>query len=507
MLPGRARRLPAFDLKLPPRRAAAAALLAGAVGPFAFAPFGLFPLAAVVLALLFGLWQHARPGAAAWHGFLFGIGFFGVGVSWVYVSLHGFGGMPAPLAAAMVVLFVAYLAGFPALAGALQALLPPGAPRLLLAMPAVWLGTEWLRGTLFTGFPWLDLGFSQVTGPLAGFAPVGGVYLVSLAIGVSSALLLAALQGPRRGAHGVALIALWAIGAALKTVAWTAPQGPPIPVALVQADVPVEIKWVPAYRDRIIARYLRMSDSAPAARIVVWPETAAPDYLDALGDLRARLRAEARERGVTYLFGVIETVPGPTQSRVYNSLVALGPDGVSIYRKRHLVPFGEYLPLRPWLGWLLDYLHIPMADFSAWPGAQPPLTGGGQRLGATVCYEDAFGDAQRRSIAHSSLLVNVSEDAWFGESLAPHQHLEISRMLALASGRDLMRATNTGISALIDARGRVLARSPEFAPDVLTGRVQPRTGLTPYVRVGDAPALALATLAFALAIVFARVKK
>ncbi len=484
--------------RLSPAAADAVALAAGALLPLGFAPFALFPLPILALALLFVLWREASPARAAWRGFLFGFGMFGVGVSWVYVSLHTFGNMPVPLAAFTVALLCAGLALYPALLGWLQAraVRARGAAALVLVLPALWTLAEWLRGWLLTGFPWLNLGYSQVDTPLAGFAPWLGVYGVSLATAVSAGLLAAAWQSRRWARPLAALAGVWLLGALAGLPHWVAPAGEPVRVALVQGNVALARKWNPRERDAILAHYYARTEQAQGARVIVWPEAAIPTYLERvdpayLGQLRALLRA----RDTELLAGVIESERVGNRIAVYNSVVRIGAEH-GVYRKRHLVPFGEFLPL-PWLfQWLIDNFQIPMSDFARGADEQPLLRVAGYPVGVSVCYEDAFGEEVIEALPAARLLINVSEDAWFGDSLAPHQRLQMARLRAREAGRPMLRAANTGPSALIDHRGTVVARSRQFAIETLMAEVVPMQGATPYVRAGNA---AIVVLALALA--------
>ncbi len=481
------------------------ALVLGAASALAFAPFQISPLAIVLPALLYVLWLINTPARAAWRGFLYGVGLFGVGTSWVYVSLHDYGNMPLPLAGLVVVLFTVWLAVFPALGGWLQGHYPGKRGALLHlvgVIPSLWVLGEWLRGWILTGFPWLHLGYSQLPGPLAGFAPWLGVYGVSWAVAVSAGLLAYLLGAPtRRWRFAVpAVIVLWVAGWLAGTIEWTRPAGAPLRVALVQGDIPITLKWRAQYRSAILNHYLGLSAKAGVADLIIWPEAAMPTYLDEIDpNYLARLRQRARTSGSDFLIGVIER--DRSQGAFYNSVVSIGATP-GTYRKQHLVPLGEFLPLKSILGWLLDYLDIPMSDFSRGAADQPPLYAAGQRIAMTVCYEDAFGEEVIRQLPAATLLVNVSEDAWFGDSLASHQRLQMARMRALESGRPLLRVGNTGPSAIIGPQGEITAMSPQFQPFVLTGKTQPRLGATPYVRVGNIGVVNLTLLALVLAWVY-----
>ncbi len=461
--------------------------MAGAASVAAFGDWPLFPLPLVALATLCWLWTRAdSPRAAARLGFAFGAGLFLVGVSWVYVSLHDFGGMPLPLAALATLLFCLYLALFPAAVGYVQARLPaPRAARLLLLIPALWTLAEWLRGWLFTGFPWLALGYSQVDGPLAGFAPLGGVFGVSFAAaaaaGAGAALVVA------RGRRAIAVAALLAIvigAGALRAVDWTTPQGEPVAVSLLQGNVPQALKFVPGRYEETLATYARLAERSNG-RLIVLPETAIPRFLHEVDpEYLERLKAIAAARGGDLLVGVPVL---DAERRYYNAVVSLGAAPTQRYYKSHLVPFGEFLP--PGFGWVLAILEIPLGDFGRGAEHQPPLAVAGQRVAVDICYEDAFGEEIIRPLPEATLLVNASNVAWFGDSLAPAQHLRIARMRALETGRFMLRATNTGVTAIVDPRGAVVARLPAFSEGILEGRVEGRAGATPYVRLGNALAV------------------
>lgn len=448
-------------------------------------------------------------GAGALLGGAFGLGYFGAGVSWVYVSLSVFGGMPMAAAAGATLAFCAYLALFPALAGALFVRFAP-APWLARALffAALWALSEWLRGVLFTGFPWLAIAYSQTPpSPLAGFAPLAGVVGVGLLTALLAALLVELLSGLRSGgaatgggkrrSSGVWLpllltALLLAGGAGLRTVSWTAAQGEPFSVALLQGNVAQDVKWRPETFAESLSTYHRLALDHPA-KLTVLPETALPvfyeraprDYLDELA------RLAAREQG-DLVFGIV-TGDG---ERYANAALSLGVSPGQRYAKSHLVPFGEFTP--PGFSWFMHALDIPMSDFTPGEAKQAPLAIAGQQVAINICYEDLFGSEIIRALPQATLLVNLSNVAWFGDSLAPAQHLQIAQMRALETGRMMLRATNTGMTAIVGADGRVQAVLPPFTRDALTGEVQGYTGTTPYVRWGDVPALLLALLLLGL---------
>ena len=475
------------------------ALAAGAGLPLAFAPFHVSPLAIALPALWLALLPERRPRRALGLGFLFGLGAFTVGVGWVHISVHEFGGTPLAVALLVAALLVAFLALFPALAAWLTVRLAPiaGWPRFLLAAPAAWILTEWLRGWLFTGFPWLLVGYTQLDTPLAGYAPLLGVYGVGLLLLVTAGALTAGILTRRTGQRFTLLLlvlVIWLGGALLQGQSWTRPLGEPLQTSLIQGNIAQDRKWQKAWQQATLARYLGLSRQewnapGPDVDLVVWPETAIPAFHHQIEDgFLQQLRRESRQAGSELLVGI--PVLDREHWAYYNAVMRVGGED-SFYFKRHLVPFGEYLPLREWLGTLLQVMPLPVADFSAGTAGQSLLRVAGHPVGVSICYEIIFGTELLATLPEARLLVNVSNDAWFGDSLAPHQHLQMARMRALETGRELLRATNTGISAVIDHRGRVRERGPQFEVAVVRAPVQPREGATPYVQRGDMPALLL----------------
>jgi len=485
-----------------PRAAIAAALVAGALTVAAFAPLAVFPLPFLTLAGLLLIWRRAAPAQAFWAGFAFGAGLFGAGASWVYVSLHDFGMMPAPLAAIGTLAYCAILALYPAGAGWCLARLVRAPASALIAFPAAWTLFEWLRGWVFTGVPWLALGYSQLDSPLAGLAPVVGVYGVSFATALCAGLLYLVATGPNRLrlAGGFALVLALVIGQLLRQIEWTSPQGAPVRVALLQGNISQDLKFQANRYATTLALYKRMIE-ASEGRLIVLPETAIPRFLDAVdpGYLEGIARTAAA-RGADVLIGVPIRDP---DGRYFNSIVSLGASPSQRYDKAHLVPFGEFVPYG--FHWIVKTVAIPMSDFSLGRQDPRPLSLAGQRVAPNICWEDAFGEEIIRQLPEATLLVNVSNVAWFGDSLAPAQHLQISRMRAIETGRTMLRATNTGMTAIIDPRGAVAARLPQFAEGVLEGEVQGRAGATPYVRAGNYPVV-LACLALIAALVFRRAR-
>jgi apolipoprotein N-acyltransferase len=411
-----------------------------------------------------------------------------------------FGGMPAPLAAFATFGFCAFLALFPALAGALQARVrsTPGM-RAALVIPAVWTLIEWVRSWILTGFPWLSAGYAAIDTPLAGFAPIGGVYLLSFATLAGAGLLWCVATRRGRWAAAAVFVALGATGATLKVVTWSEPAGPALPASLLQGNIPQDLKFDPGRYARTLEIYARLADQS-RGRLIVLPETAAPRFLDQVEpEFLQRLEAIARRNNGDLLLGVpLRTGP----AAYFNSVISLGVSPPQRYDKTHLVPFGEFIP---WgFRWVNSILAFPLADFSRGDPHPAPLRVAGEQVAVNVCYEDAFGEQIARPLPAATLLVNVSNVAWFGDSLAPRQHLQIARMRTLETGRMLLVSTNSGITAAIGADARVIAELPQFVEGKLEVVAQGYKGLTPYVRFNDWLALAVCVLAIACAIVLAR---
>jgi apolipoprotein N-acyltransferase len=455
---------------------------AGVGGVFCFAPFGLFWLAPLVWLVFFWLLCDAktrRQGLLT--GLAFGLGFFLTGVSWVFVSLSVFGGMPWWLAGPAAFLFCGVMALFPMIAGYLfkywQA---PAFWRQALAFAALIATADWLRSWIFTGFPWLAIGYSQTPpSPLAGFAPIVGVHGLSLLVSLSGALLVRW----RLGVPFVALLALGGIG--LQQLTWTTPVGEPISVALIQGNVPQEMKFRPEAFFRTLDLYRELIAQNPA-QLTVLPETAIPvflhqipkEYLDDLTALASRLNGDI----------IVGTLTGNSE-HYFNSAVSLGISPLQVYSKSHLVPFGEFIPAG--FAWFMAYADIPMSSFTRGPEVQTPLAVAGRHVAANICYEDVFGEEIIRALPAAGILANLSNTAWFGHSLAQPQHLQIAQMRAAETGRPMLRATNTGMTAIVAADGRLMAALPPFTTGVLKGEVRAHEGTTPFVRYGNRLALLL----------------
>ncbi|MDR1275032.1 MAG: apolipoprotein N-acyltransferase [Candidatus Accumulibacter sp.] len=500
-------------------RPALAAFLLGAASVAAFEPVGFYPLIFPTLAGLFGLLDAAASRKTSFRGGAllggaFGFGLFIAGVSWIFVSLSTFGNMPAPLAAFATFLFCLVESLFPALAGALFVRFAPESKLgRVLFFAALWTLAEVLRGSGSFGFPWLTIGYSQTPpSPLAAFAPIVGVYGVSLVVALAAAPLSEIARGvfARSGDPAempppletcnsfktcrcrpfLPFLAIIAAGTALRPIEWSAPTGAPLKLAIAQGNIAQEMKWRPEHFHETLRVFLRLVEENPA-QLTILPEAAFPAFLDQIPrDYITNLSALARREAGGLIVGI------PTresEERPYNSAILLGAPGKNAavkYDKSHLVPFGEFVP--PGFKWFLELVDIPMSNFASGAQKQPILRVGDQRIAVNICYEDAFGAEIVRALPEATLLVNLSNVAWFGDSLAPAQHLQISQMRALETGRTMLRATNTGMTAIIGPDGRVVKRLAPFTRDVLRGEAQGYAGTTPFVRWGNWLVIAIA---------------
>jgi apolipoprotein N-acyltransferase len=470
-----------------------AAFAAGAALNLAFAPFGWWPVAMLAPAALFAIIRGLPPRRAGWTGAAFGAGLLAFGTYWVYTCLHVFGLVPIWLTLLLQTALVAFMSLFYAALCFLanRFWLKPGATRDWLVLPVLWMLLEWLRGWLLSGFPWLSIGYALVDSPLAGWAPWFGVYGVTwAAAALSVALTVLALPSVTRArrltALGVGLVLILA-PLLLARHEWTRPTGSRIAVAAVQGAVSQDQKWQAKNRSVTMTRYEDLTAQAWGAQLIVWPESALPVLANEIPEYLQQLKALGRAHGADFAIGLVTYEP---QSRAYhNGLLVLSEQGGGWYFKRHLVPFGEYFPVPGFVRSWMRLMSLPYDDMTPGSEHQPTLSAAGQKLGITICYEDAFGSQQLRVLREATLLVNVTNNAWFGDSTAPHQHLQIARMRALEAGRYMIAATNDGITAAIGPHGQVIARLPQFQQAVLRAEVQPMTGLTPYARLGNYPVI------------------
>jgi apolipoprotein N-acyltransferase len=467
--------------------------LAGTLITLSLAPFDFWPAGIAGLLLLQRLLNFTDAKQSAQRGWWFGAGLFLSGASWLYVSIHDFGAASVPLAAFLT-------GGFCLLLALMHALLGYGYARWIREAPggrwlgfaASWVLWEWVRAWLLTGFPWLYTGYAHLATPLAGWAPLLGTLGISFIVALSAAALTLVLQNIRNVVPLVLSAALWLGGFALQHLNWSEPNGQRASVALIQADIPQSMKWDPQQFRDTLDTYSRMS--APywqLADIVIWPEAAIPAFYD-----RTQVFFdEEAGRALQFHHALIAGVPYRTapsaelpDGGIYNSALALG-NGSGVYHKQHLVPFGEFVPFESALRGLIQFFNLPMSDFQAGPAGQEPLRAGALTFAPSICYEVVYGDLVRHSRA--DVLLTLSNDAWFGHSIGPLQHLQMAQMRALELGRYMVRATGNGVTAIIDNQGHITTRIPQFERGVLVGEVLGFSGLTPFARFGSWPILAL----------------
>ncbi len=518
------------------------ALVAGAANTLSFAPTPHGGWLELAIFVFFYAWLTRTTGwkSAALTAGAFGFGNFVTGVWWLYVSMHFYGGMPAPLAGTALVLFSLYLALYPALAAGIWSFCAgharngklndkPFSPTWhgAFAFASAWAIGEWLRGTVFTGFPWLASGYAQVDGPLTGFAPVAGVYGVGWMLALVAALIVQALTrfreptsvvsgGKRNGARlartvtpAAVAVLLLAAGLLLPLVQWTVPANAPLTVRLLQGNVKQEMKFEEAGVIAAINEFQQMITSKPAD-LIITPETAIPVLAQQVPlSFATAIRQFADSTGSSILFGAVGGTVTPDGRIVdyTNSLFGITPGTQNVYRydKHHLVPFGEFVP---WgFRWFVNLMNIPLGDFARGAPVQKPFLVHNQPVAVDICYEDIFGEEIARTVRESDtpagVLVNSTNLAWFGDTIALDQHLQIARMRSLETGRPMLRATNTGATAAIDAHGNVIARLPAYTVGSLETTVQGTSGETPYVTSGNNTVLAVSLLLLAFGFAFA----
>lgn len=501
---------------LSPIQAAVVAWCAGAVNVFSFAPFGYWVIQLVTLALLFHLVLHAptikRSTVIGW---AYGFGWLGSSIYWLYISLHDYGGMPAAVAALAVMLLALSLSILTALVATITSWyrLSRNAPdwcALLLVFPALWALSEWVRGWIFTGFSWIVSGYAHIESPFAGFAPLVGVYGIGWLVAVSAGCLVLLTHSKTIALRaGALLIGILVLGSLLQTIHWTSPNGKVISVRLLQGNVPQEMKFDQERTAQTLTMYEDMIKEAPAD-LIATPETALPLLAHQLpADYLPRLAEFATASNSNLIIGV-PISDGPQQYT--NSVIGLAPSTAANnaphayrYDKHHLVPFGEFIPSG--FRWFVDMMHIPLGDFTRGAVIQAPFGVKDQWVMPNICYEDLFGEeiANQLRAAYladkpvASILLNVSNIAWFGDSIALPQHLQISQMRTLETGRPMLRATNTGATAVINPGGKVGAQLLPFERAVLTDSVQGYRGLTPYILFGNLPIIAFIFMALMIA--------
>ncbi len=455
-------------------------ILLGVATVFAFAPWHWFVLALFLPALLERRLIQHTPNQAALQGFLFGLGFFGLGISWVFFSIHNYSNAPLIIAIIITLSLIFAKSAFIALlAYVYRRLYPnPSNNTRLFVFPALWVLIEVFRGWFLTGFPWLYLGYAAIDTPLQGFAPIIGVYGLSwlcIFIGMSA---LCTISGniKQRLLNGAMIILILILGFLLQQIHWTKPDGNHYSVALIQGNIEQSLKWEPEKFQQHFDTYFSMTQLANQADIIVWPEAALPVPLP-YGQPYVDVLTESLLPNNTVVFGALRA---NNDGFFYNTVQVAG-DGTGEYDKHHLVPFGEYIPFYNLIGKAMDLLKLPMSFALPGPRVQPPLQVHEWNVGALICYEIVYPSLSLTRAQDSAILLTISNDTWFGRSLGPLQHFQMSRMRALETGRYLIRATNNGISGIINPEGSVEAQAPQFVATTLTGSAEGMRGKTPLM--------------------------
>lgn len=477
------------------------AWLAGAVFIFALAPYGFWPVALVSPAILYALLMPDMTGKRAFViGQAYGTGLWCVGAFWLYTSIHVYGDTPVWLALIMIALMGLGMGLFH---GFLALIFNRVVGKQPLSFAALWVLQEWMKTWLFTGFPWLFVGYAFTEQYwLSSLAPVAGVFAVSFVAVLLAASLVELLR--RRGGYMIPTAALLIVSCALWLLnpQWTKPKGTPdLSVSLIQGNIPQDLKWLTEYQVETLKIYATLSSTEWGSDMILWPESSIPMFQDeALGFISEVVKV-AKETDTTWVTGIPYKDTAAFDAKTdkyppfYNSVIALGADAEGLYKKQRLVPFGEYIPFEGMLDILPNLAGSQdIMSYSRGSDDQSPLRVRGHNLGAAVCYEVAYPDTTRKNAINTDFLLTISNDAWFGSSAGPLQHLQMVQMRALENGRWFMRATNTGVTAIIDHKGHIVKRAPQFERTVLRGNVQARVGSTPYMRAGNYPILIIIAL-------------
>ncbi len=471
------------------------ALVAGSIFALSFAPFDFPVFIFIALAVFRLLLLGISVKTAFLRGFLFGLGLFSVGVSWVFVSMVVNGPTNLTLPLLMTLFYCSFWAVFPAIFAYLFVKLSTLQQEIntVLLFASLWILIEYIRGEwILNGFPWLQVAYSQLDSPLSGFIPIVGVYGTGFIVVLLAALLAEAFIDSTK------IIVIFIVfpfvmlgGKALTRVDWTEINGDFLKVTLIQGNIAQKDKWAIENRNTTLKQYYDDSAEHWDSDVIIWPETAIPAYYRVVkDDYLIPLEKEAIQNNTD----IIASLPyKDKQGKLYNSVLVLGKES-GMYQKIHLLPFGEYLPWQPVSGYLLDLMGMRLGKFSAGDINQPLLKVAGHHFVTSICYEDAFGEQSIRQIEQASFLVNVTNDGWFDGSIEPYQHMQIARMRALESGRYLLRATNTGITVIVSEKGKIINQAPLRQRYSITSDIKPMRGLTPYARIGDKPTIMLIIL-------------
>tara|TARA_R110002110_G_scaffold415800_1_gene656256 strand:- start:8784 stop:10361 length:1578 start_codon:yes stop_codon:yes gene_type:complete len=476
-------------------------IAAGALLSLGFAPYNQIWAAFLSPLLLLAATEGQKPKDAAYKGFLFGLGLFGFGVYWVFHSIFHFGQTTTILAYIITGSFVAILALFPALMMYFTNKWFKDMPllRATIGLPIIWVLFEIFRGHLLTGFPWLYIGTTQTgNAALRAFAPIGSVWMVSWALMVSSGAIYGFMlyfsqqrQNKKQLYRlGALFVSIWVIGAMINQHKWVKPDPLEVSVALIQGNVPQQMRWDPKQVVDIMTLYEEMTSNALDSSIIIWPEGAIPMPLPYSDSYFQRINRLIVENKTALIAGV--PVKAENQEAYYNALIGLG-QAKGIYYKEQLVPFGEFVPFEKLLRGLIGFFDLPMSSFIAKDNPDTTITAYGLNFAPAICYEIAFPRTVQKNVKNADFIITVSNDTWFGRTIGPDQHLQLAQWRAIETGRYVLRATNTGLTAIISPTGRAEVAN-QFETTILRGVVSPMNGQTPWVKFGIWPLL-LAMLA------------
>jgi len=486
-----------YQFRAGPLAACAAAAFCGFLLPLSLAPYHIWPLALLAPPGLAVLLRGQRPGPAFARAFCFGLGMFGSGVSWVYDSIYTYGETGFALALLMTSMFVAMLAFFSALPFVLYARWQLNVGRAeALTFAAVWALGEWMRSWLFTGFPWLYVGYAHTSTWLNGWAPLFGVFFLSYVSVLCGQIVFALLRKPQLSRTTVALatlvLGLWLGGWGLQHLQWTQTSGTRLKVVTLQPNIPLSVKWDPSQFEHIENLLDQLASAHWDADLQVWPEAALPGLMSENEDFRRDIDARARKQNTSIISGVLYDT---YDFHFYNGIAGLGT-ATGLYFKQRLVPFGEYVPFERYLRGLIRFFDLPNSVIEVGPWEPGGLharskSGVNYTIAPFICYEVVYPNFVADNAADAQLLVTISNDAWFGRSIGPLQHFQMARMRAIEQRKFMVRATNTGLSGIVDPFGHVSAEIPQFERDVLSGEVELRNGRTPFALWRSWPLLCL----------------
>lgn len=475
------------------------ALLAGSLVPLSFAPFNMWPLAIVALSIFALLINEQSLKKVLWRAWVFGVGMYGVGVSWVYVSISGFGGAPVPLAAFLVIGFVFFMATVFSLPFYIFGRwFSRHSLSLIIAFPAAWLLGEWLRTWLLTGFPWLLIGYGDLTNWISGWAPVIGVMGLSLISALTAGLIAQIIYRPTKSRGLIVststVVVIWGAGFALQKVEWTQLSPTPTSIAIVQPNINQEDKWQTDFRDATTDLLRTKTEPLWGHKIIIWPEAAITQlYSEALPFLN-EINRKASDSESGLITGII--FDDQEKKIYYNSIATFGK-AIGIHHKRRLVPFGEYVPIEA-LRDLIEFFNLPTSIISLGPDDQHGLKVDDLMIAPSVCYEVAFPDLIAKNAVDSQLLISVSNLGWFGDSLGRHQFMQMAQMRALETQHYYAYSTNNGPSAIFNRKGVITAQTNAFEQTALSSEIYAADGSTPFMRFGSLPIVLLSMLGLVL---------